>query len=68
MNIKIIRNTTVPFTELVWYANRIGQVYKVDSEDDNYYFVYHGENDEYPIGAIIKTDCVILNPEKEKQQ
>lgn len=68
MDIKIIRNTAVPFPELVWYANRIGEVFKVDSEDDKYYFVYHGENDEYPIGGITKDDCVVLNTEKEKQQ
>lgn len=68
MNIKIIKNTTTPFTELVWYANRIGQVYKVDSEDDKYYFVYHGENSEYPIGAIAKDDCVILNTRGYKKR
>lgn len=61
MEIKIVRNTAAPFPELVWYANRINEVFTPYTEDQEYYYVWHGQNDEYPVGGVKKADCVILN-------
>lgn len=67
MLIKIIKNTTKPFHELVWYADRVGSFFKVNSESEAYFFVYHGAgNEENNIGAINKIDCKIIQYGKIK--
>lgn len=64
MIIKIIRNTVTPFGELVWYANRIGEIFEVHSEGDNFVNVWINGEIIYPIGHVKDSDCVVVEESK----
>ena len=63
MKIKIVRNTNDPYGQLVWYANRIGEVFEVYSEREGHTNVWITGVVEHPIGYVKDDDCVILNEE-----